>query len=587
MGAMVRTILVIDDHAGFRGEARRLLEKGPFSVVGEAADAASGLLAAKQLQPDVVLLDVVLPDSDGFAVLEALLERPRPASRRARVDPGRIGLWRSRGALWREWVHPEGPSERRRHGRAPQVTRPDIGDAQTLGSPPIGMGLDDVPRARPGPGAHGLSDASAAALVALAFLVAIGAELLSANDWRVEARPSELGLVTDALLGLSFLLVGIVVWRALPGVGVGRLLYACGLVYFLGNLAASPDPLLHHVGMAFPGLWLVGVGALVLAYPSDRLERRQDQVLAIGAFAFMVITGAAFVTQLDPTRCLPAFCPANPFRVDLGVNLAPGLATVLTAGGGILLAIVTVQVGRRWLAASPSSRRALAPLWLAAGAMGLGMAGGSLLEVVVGENPASLAARLLPIVVAVALGFGVLRARMDQASVGDLVVRLGSHPADVELAEAVARAVGDPTLVLAVPDADGQLVDLGGQPVAPPAPDRRITRVEAGDELLAVLIHDVGLDANPGLIRSVAAATRLALENRRLTATVQHQLEDVRASRARIVEASDAERERIERNLHDGAQQRLVTLALRLRMLAGDGSVERRPLDRGRGRRAG
>ena len=146
------------------------------------------------------------------------------------------------------------------------------------------------------------------------------------------------------------------------------------------------------------------------------------------------------------------------------------------------------------------------------------------------------------------------------------MVRLGSHPADVELAEAVARAVGDPTLVLAVPDADGQLVDLGGQPVAPPAPDRRVTRVEAGDELLAVLIHDVGLDANPGLMRSVAAATRLALENRRLTATVQHQLEDVRASRARIVEASDAERERIERNLHDGAQQRLVTLALRLRM---------------------
>lgn len=78
MGAMVRTILVIDDHAGFRGEARRLLEKGPFSVVGEAADAASGLLAAKQLRPDVVLLDVVLPDSDGFAVLEALLDAPAP-----------------------------------------------------------------------------------------------------------------------------------------------------------------------------------------------------------------------------------------------------------------------------------------------------------------------------------------------------------------------------------------------------------------------------------------------------------------------------------------------------------------------------
>jgi signal transduction histidine kinase len=163
----------------------------------------------------------------------------------------------------------------------------------------------------------------------------------------------------------------------------------------------------------------------------------------------------------------------------------------------------------------------------------------------------------------------VLRARIDQAAVGDLVVRLGSHPADEELAEAVARAVGDPTLVLAVPGAGGRLVDLRGQPIAPPSPDRRITRVEAGDEVLAILIHDIGLDANPELMRSVAAATRLALENRRLAATVQGQLDAVRASRARIVEASNAERERIERDLHDGAQQRLVTLALRLRMIAG------------------
>ena len=75
---MVRSVLVIDDHAGFRDGARMLLEQGPFSVVGEAGDAASGLLAAKQLRPDVVLLDIVLPDSDGFAVVDALLDVPIP-----------------------------------------------------------------------------------------------------------------------------------------------------------------------------------------------------------------------------------------------------------------------------------------------------------------------------------------------------------------------------------------------------------------------------------------------------------------------------------------------------------------------------
>jgi len=174
--------------------------------------------------------------------------------------------------------------------------------------------------------------------------------------------------------------------------------------------------------------------------------------------------------------------------------------------------------------------------------------------------------------VPIALGAGILRARIDQASVGDLVVRLGADPADEELADAVARAAGDPSLILAIPGADGQLVDVRGQQVGPPDRHRRVTRIEADGELLAVLIHDEGLEANPGLLRSVAAATRLALENRRLAATVQGQLAEVRASRSRIIEASDAERERIERNLHDGAQQRLVTLALRLRVLAANAS---------------
>lgn len=436
-----------------------------------------------------------------------------------------------------------------------------------------GLGLVEP---RPTASGHRLSGWQVGALVALAFFVVIGAESLSATDWRIENRPTELGLVTDGLLGLSFMLVGIVVWRALPAVGVGMLMYATGLAYFIGNLAASPVSLVHYLGMALPGLWFVGLGVLVLAYPSDRLVRRADRLLAAGAVVWLVVIGAAFVTQLEPARCLPAFCPANPFRLDVGVNLAPTFATISTIGGAVLFCLLAIQVVRRWRAATPSSRRSLAPLWFAAGVMAAAMAGGEVVEALFGDNPASVAVSLLPIVVPIALGAGMLRARIDQASVGDLVVRLGNDPVDEEFAAAVARAAGDPSLVLAIPGADGSLVDLHDQPVAAPGPDRRVTRVEAGTELLAVLIHDVSLDANPDLMRSVAAATRLGLENRRLAATVQAQLDAVRASRARIVEASDAERERIERNLHDGAQQRLVTLALRLRTIA-DGTTDPGP----------
>jgi len=71
---MPQTVLIVDDHAGFRGFARRLLEAGGFAVVGEAEDGASALAAVEALRPELVLLDVVLPDTDGFAVAERLAE---------------------------------------------------------------------------------------------------------------------------------------------------------------------------------------------------------------------------------------------------------------------------------------------------------------------------------------------------------------------------------------------------------------------------------------------------------------------------------------------------------------------------------
>ena len=90
---MAWTVLIVDDHAGFRGFARRLLEADGFTVVGEAADGASGLAAAETLRPAVVLLDVLLPDTDGFAVAELLAEQAsRPVvvltSSRERSDLG-------------------------------------------------------------------------------------------------------------------------------------------------------------------------------------------------------------------------------------------------------------------------------------------------------------------------------------------------------------------------------------------------------------------------------------------------------------------------------------------------------------------
>src|SRR5262249_43294879 len=126
-----------------------------------------------------------------------------------------------------------------------------------------------------------------------------------------------------------------------------------------------------------------------------------------------------------------------------------------------------------------------------------------------------------------------------------------------------AGVLRDPSLQLAYPLADGKIadarcrtVDLTGE----------VTPILRGGQRVALLSHRPGLLAEPALAEEVAATARLALENERLQAEAWSQLEDLRASRARIVQAGDAERRRLARDLHDGAQQRLVTLSLALRL---------------------
>jgi signal transduction histidine kinase len=165
----------------------------------------------------------------------------------------------------------------------------------------------------------------------------------------------------------------------------------------------------------------------------------------------------------------------------------------------------------------------------------------------------------------VAFLVGLLRTRLERGSIADLVRDLdGVRTGDLEAA--LARAVHDPTLRLAFPTPPGTgYVDPAGTPVELPTVNERraVTRIDGSGRTIAILIHDPAVDA--GLVGSAAAASRLALENERLAAALRAQLDEVRASRTRIVEATDEERRRIERDLHDGAQQRLVALGFTLR----------------------
>ena len=137
------------------------------------------------------------------------------------------------------------------------------------------------------------------------------------------------------------------------------------------------------------------------------------------------------------------------------------------------------------------------------------------------------------------------------------------------LRDVLARALGDLSLELAFAAPSGTASST--QPASRSScrsatRSRTVIRLEREDELLGVLVHDPAIEAeDPGLVEAVGNAARLALENERLAAEVRAQLEEVRASRARIVEAADAERRR-GAGPPRRAQQRLVALALRLQV---------------------
>jgi signal transduction histidine kinase len=166
-----------------------------------------------------------------------------------------------------------------------------------------------------------------------------------------------------------------------------------------------------------------------------------------------------------------------------------------------------------------------------------------------------------------ALLAGMLRARLARAGIGELVLELERAPPH-GFRDALARALGDPTLEVAfwLPERRG-FVDAAGRHVELPAEDgrRAVTRIEHDGEPLAALVHDATLGDEPKLLHASGAAVRLALENAHLQAEMRAQLVRVQESRGRIVAAADDERRRIERDIHDGAQQRLVALGLQLR----------------------
>ncbi|HET8641743.1 MAG TPA: histidine kinase [Pseudonocardiaceae bacterium] len=401
---------------------------------------------------------------------------------------------------------------------------------------------------------------SGPALGALAGGLAAVVGVLASAKTRLD--PWQLWLPMQAV-GLSFTTAGVIAWLRRPGNGAGRLMVAVGVVWYVMDLRASTQPALFAVGFSLFYLTPVVLTHLVLALPGGRLRRWPERLVAAGLYATVLVT--------QP----PRYLVEHPRPPQSWTSPTPAYSAWAYAGSvaGLALTVASlVLVLRRWRMAGRPTRRTHALVWIAGTAVGLTVLVTILASMV---NAAEEAMRPLAIVYTVGLVFipfailaGVLRVRIARIRVADLVLRLEATTEPAELSAALGDALGDPTLRVCFRRPDGGedaggYVDAEGRPVRlPDGGDRAVTFVRRQGGPLAALVHDPALHDQRPLVDAVVAATRLALENARLHAAQRAQLQEVRASRARIIAAADAERHRIQRDLHDGAQHKLLAISM-------------------------
>jgi signal transduction histidine kinase len=340
-------------------------------------------------------------------------------------------------------------------------------------------------------------------------------------------------------------------------------------------LGWSNVDLLRTIGQTLDFLPPILFLHVFLAYPTGRLERPAERVVV--AAAYLTGIGLGFVRML-----LGGFGPDGMFRLTTEAGLADVVLRVqLVTSAALAVAGIGVLVARRRGAGRPL-RRSLALLHDSF-AIALVMIAVLAMRHALGISGFETIQRITFFVVGLApLAFlvGLLQARLARSAVGDLFIELRADPPPSDLRDSLARALRDPSLTLAywLPDF-GSYADHDGRPVElPENGDRRAMRlIDHEGARVAALLHDPALEDEPELLDAVAAAAGLALENARLNVELRARVEELRGSRARIVEAGQRERQRLERNLHDGAQHRLVALSLRLSLLeeqlAGDGSA--------------
>ncbi len=384
-------------------------------------------------------------------------------------------------------------------------------------------------------------------------------------------------------ISIPYIAAGLLAWWRRPDSRLGVLMIIGGFATGVSGLAFAQFALPHTIGVIFDVLPAVIFLHVYLAFPEGRLRSYFERGVVAAGYT------AAIGFQLVKMS-LGGVGPKNLLEVSTRTASAHTVEQVQLVSISVLcIAGIAVLAARRRHAGRPLRR----PVALLIDSFALGLVMIAVLFVFGAfEGPAFQTIQRATLIVIgispIAFLIGLLDARLARAAVGNLFVELRADPSPVALRNALARALRDPSLELAywLPEF-GSWADLDGRSVVLPeaASGRAMTLIDREGTRMAALLHDPALEEERELLTAVGAAAGIALENGRLQTEQKAHLEELKGSRARVIEAGQRERQRLERNLHDGAQQRLIALSLELSLLekqvAGDADTRAR-LDQAR-----
>ena len=421
------------------------------------------------------------------------------------------------------------------------------------------------------------------ALVLVAVgLAGIGATAVTA--WAVANSPILVDpksvSIWRALLVASYVAVGLYRWWRRPDGRFGPLLVGNGFLYAATSFNASGASPAYTLGMVLWAVYVVYTAYLLLSYPGGRLESRLERAF-IRAYALSTAVLWSLVLALAPT--FPGAGSFNDCGTRCPRNALVGgdavIGTALNTAASIVFTIaligLTMLLFDKARAPRPVFRRELTPVtavftatvaWFVISLYVLPAYPETASVVTIVNGVLGLA---IPMAILLGLVWGDLYAAR---SVGRIVLGAGGKVLTPVAVEAIiADAIGDPTLTLGLwaPERNGY-VGTGGAPLELPRDSlaRGVTEITRDDRPTAVLIHEPALDTDSDLVEGLAATSLMLLENTRL-------VDELRTSRTRIAETANRERRRLERDLHDGAQQRLMAVQIKLRMLEDSTEDER------------